>query len=95
MDLNSPLSFHPSPMQDHVTLEINLIVKIGVKDCEDKEELKSFKKIMHERIKTTGAEVVAKKSDLISRDPYTGSLREKLYMNSLDESKPTKDDHVH
>lgn len=91
MDLNSPMSFHPSPMQDHVTLEINLIVKIGVRDCEDKEEMKNFKKIMHERIKTTGAEVEFFDSEVAFRSPYCGSQREKHIFDHSNREKPDAD----
>lgn len=91
MDLQSPMTFKPSPMQDHVTLELTIIVKIGVKDCEDKEELKGFKKILHERIKTTGAEVEFFGSEVAFRSPYCGSQREKFIFDHSCREKPDAD----
>lgn len=94
-DLQAPLTYSPVRSLDHVTMSIDLTITIGVNDCNNDEEINNFHAILIERIKTTGAKVDVKRAHSLSRDPYTGSLREKLYMNSLDESKPTKDDYVH
>lgn len=90
-DLRSPLSFHPSTMQDHLLMEISLVVKIGMNDCENEKDKETFKKVLYERIKSTGIEIERFDTMTIKKDPYCGSLREKLIYDHSCREKPDAD----
>ena len=80
MDIQSPLSFIPSDVLDHVVLEVTFMLKIGLKE-QSPEAVENFLTIAEKRIGSTGARVMNYETKILKLDPYCGSLREKLLAN--------------
>ncbi len=92
MVLQAPMSFYPVNHLDHIEVDINLTLKIGVNNSYIEDELLNFLIILNQRVRTTGAELVCQKHAIVNTSPYVGSRREKLDYDATCETKEVSND---
>lgn len=70
--------FSPDTQKDHLTVSVNLTIKLGVDETQYSENLASLMEVIKNSIRLTGALVYGAKSTALETSPYVGSKREKL-----------------